>query len=64
MVETKSDDEFWMRLQGNKIKIFLKSGFVYRGKLLASCNDFIEIDDIKGRKILRVDLIDNVEVPG
>lgn len=61
-MDTRREEEFWIRLQDQKVKIFLKNGFVYRGKLLAFCNDFIEVDDIKGRKILRVDDVDNVEV--
>ena len=56
--------DFWQRLIGKTIKLFLKNGFKYEGRLIAVCEDFIEIFDYKIQlnKILRIVDIADLEV--
>lgn len=60
----KSDNQFWIRLQGSTIKIFLKNGFKYEGTLEAVCQDFLDVLDFKLQKskIVRIDDVQDVEV--
>lgn len=59
-----SDFEFWNKLQGKVIKIFLKNGFKYEGRVIAICQDFIELFEFKLNlnKILRISDIADFEV--
>jgi len=45
MSDTIDNIDFFVRYQNKIIKIFLKSGFKYEGKVTAVCNDFLEILD-------------------
>lgn len=56
--------EFWVRLQGKSIKVFLKNNFVYAGMVTAVCGDWVEILDRKlgYKKIFRINEIADLEV--
>jgi len=58
------NQEFWIRLQGSTIKVFLKNGFKYEGILKAVCQDFLDILDFKlnSSKIVRIEDIQDLEV--
>ena len=53
-----------LNLKSKKIKIFMKNGFVFRGKVLNQDSKFIEIfDEVKDQeRIIAVSEISNFEV--
>jgi len=63
MSDTIDNIDFFVRYQNKIIKIFLKSGFKYEGKVTAVCNDFLEILDFKlgCKKVIRISELDSFE---
>lgn len=64
MSETSREIQFWKRLEGTTIKVFLRNHFKYEGKITDVCEGFLEIHDFKlnGKKIIRIENIEDVEV--
>lgn len=64
MSEVTRDIDFWIRLQNKNLKVFLKNGFKYEGRLKAICEDFLDILDFKlgTSKIIRIEDIADLEV--
>lgn len=48
---------------GKYVKIFLKNGFRYEGKIINCDDDYVEILEVKGYKIIQIVDISHLDVP-